>query len=331
MGHRLDKIKTVYGYYANKHVLEAHPSHIGIELTNHCNLECIMCPQPRMTRDQGLMSEELFKKIIDEVKGKSEFIYLYGMGESLLHPGFFKLTDYAVKSGLATSLSTNLTLLNEERSRKLLESGIDFIVLAFDGGSKDTYEAIRLGGEFEKSLAQVKKFLQLKNEFNAKCVVDLQFILMDDNKHEVTRIKDLFTKEEQSAVNTFRIKPVFDSPSINTKKINHEHPCYFLWSTMTINWDGRVALCCMDYDSEVVVGDVRTMSVYEVWNGEKMANLREKHKKLDYSSMPICDKCPVPEMNYFSTGTILADAVLSATTMRKLLAVYEKSFLVKKA
>lgn len=330
MALKFDRLKTVYSYYTNKHVLETYPSHIGIELTNHCNLECIMCPQPRMTRSQGLMSEELFKKIIDEVKGKSEFIYLYGMGESLLHPGFFKLTDYAVKSGLTTSLSTNLTLLNEERSRKLLESGIDFIVLAFDGAGKDTYESIRLGGEFEKSLAQVKKFLQLKNEFKSKCVVDIQFILMDSNKHEAARMEDLFTKEERVAINTFRIKPTFIYPSADNGKIVHNHPCYFLWSTMTITWDGHVSICCMDYDSEVMLGDVRSMSVYEVWNSEKMAGLREKHKKLDYGAIPICDKCTVPEMDYFSTGTILASAILSAPVMRKLLAVYEKSFLVKK-
>ena len=75
MSQLLDRMKTVYGYYSNNHVLGAYPRLIGMELTNHCNLECVMCPQPQQTRDLGLMKEEFFRKVIDEVRTKSEFIY----------------------------------------------------------------------------------------------------------------------------------------------------------------------------------------------------------------------------------------------------------------
>lgn len=329
MGRLLDRIKTVYGYYANKHSMRTYPALIGMELTNHCNLECVMCPQPRQTRDLGLMPMDMFKKIVDEVRGKSEFMYLYGMGESLLHPKFFEMADYAVKAGLKTSLSTNLSFLNEERSHKLLESGIDFVTLALDGTTKDTYESIRLGGEFEKNLEQTKRFLQMKIESNSRCSVDVQFIQMAKNKSQVDQVRGLFTAEEQKAIKVFRVKPVFNSPSIAKDEIVHRHPCYFLWSTMTITWDGRVSMCCMDYDSEVVLGDLNKSSVFDVWNSEGLADLREKHKKLDYKSMPICDKCSVPEKNYFSNGTILAGAIFNAGTMRKGLAVYEKLFISK--
>ena len=299
MGYKLDRLKTVCSYYTNNHVLGTYPMQVGIELTNNCNLRCVMCPHPRMTRQKGFMSEYLFKKIIDEIKGKSEFLYLYGMGESLLHPKFFEMAEYAVKNGLTTSLSTNLTLLNEERSRKLLESGIDFIVLALDGINKNTYEMIRVGGQFERNLANVKRFLRLKYELKAKCFVDIQFILINDNKDEAIHMSEIFTKEEQSVINMYRIKPVYNSPSITTEKIIHKHPCYFLWSTMTIIWDGCVVMCCMDYDAEVLLGDINDMSVKEIWNNQKIASLRRLHKKLDYEKMPICNKCSVPEKNYF--------------------------------
>ncbi len=99
MKHRFSKIKTVYSYYTNNHTVGAYPMQVGIELTNNCNLKCVMCPHPRMARQKGFIKKELFEKIIDEIKGKSEFVYLYGMGESLLHPEFFELVGGLVDSG----------------------------------------------------------------------------------------------------------------------------------------------------------------------------------------------------------------------------------------
>ena len=330
MSKLLDRMKTVYGYYSNNHLLGAYPGLIGMELTNHCNLECVMCPQPQQTRDLGLMEEAFFEKIIDEVRGRSEFVYLYGMGESLLHPKFFEMADYAVNAGLSTALSTNLSFLNEERSHKLLNSGINFITLALDGSTKETYESMRVGGEFEKNLEQAKYFLRLKNKLEVKCSVDVQFIEMNENRSQANLVSELFTEEEKSAINIFRVKPVFDSPSIVRDIIKHKSPCYFLWSTMDITWDGKVDMCCMDYDAKVILGDLNKKTVCEVWNGEEMVALRDRHKKLDYESMPMCDKCPVPEMNYFSNIAILSSGLFGASTLRKGLALYEKLFVADK-
>lgn len=326
---RLDRLKTVYGYYANKHSMGTYPMLVGMELTNHCDLKCIMCPQPNQTRSLGLMKLELFKKVVDEVRGRSEFMYLHGLGESLLHPKFFEMADYAHKAGLKTHLSTNMSFLNEERSEKLVKSNIDFIVMSMDGATKETYESIRVGGDFERNLKQAKYFLRLKRETNARSHVVVQFIQMEKNKGEVGHVKELFSEEERKAVNMFRVKPVFDSPSFVTEDVSHHNPCYFLWSTMDITQDGLVKMCCMDFDAKVVFGDLNKQSVFEVWNSPGMAELRAKHKRLDYKSMPICDKCDLPEKNYFSNGTILASAIFDAGNLRKGLALYEKLFISK--
>lgn len=330
MGRRLNKIDNYRRYLTNRHVLTPYPLQVGLEVTNHCNLKCVMCPHSRMTRPKGYMSKELFVKIIDEIKGKSEFVYLHGFGESLLHPQFFELARYAAGSGLTTLLSTNITLLDEDRSRKLLESGIDFVVLAMDGTNKDTYEKIRVGGKFDSNILQIKKFLQLKKEFGAKIFVELQFILMDANKDEASKVESLFTESERRQVNVFRIKPKYTPPSVSKEKIVHRHPCYFLWNTMTIAWNGEVPICCMDYDAEISLGNVNTSSVPEIWNGARMASLRSMHKKLEYEKLKICDNCSLPEKDYFSPLTILANAFLSAGTLMKALPLFEKGYIIKK-
>ena len=70
-----------------KDELASFPNMIHIEPTNHCNLGCIMCPQPReMQRVKGMMSLDLYKSMIDELKDTpAEFVYLHQFGESLLH------------------------------------------------------------------------------------------------------------------------------------------------------------------------------------------------------------------------------------------------------
>ena len=93
---------------------------IHIEPTNHCNLGCIMCPQPReMQRVKGMMNFDLYKSIIDELKDTpAEFVYLHQFGESLLHK-ITDMVDYASENGLQVGMSTNGTLLNEKISERI--------------------------------------------------------------------------------------------------------------------------------------------------------------------------------------------------------------------
>jgi radical SAM protein with 4Fe4S-binding SPASM domain len=247
-----------------------------------------------------------------------------------LHPDFFVFAKYAVNAGIDTSLSTNITLLDEDKGRKVIESGIHFVILALDGISKETYEKIRVGGQFEKNLQQVKGFLRLKKELRSRIYVEIQFILMEENKQEMVDIADLFTQDERKEINMFRIKPIYTSPSINTERIIHRHPCYFLWNTLTLAWDGRVPLCCMDYNADVVIGDIREDSVINIWNNKSMIELRRLHRGLEYDKLKICNNCSLPEKDYFSHLTILANAVLSSSMTRRLLPLFERNRIIKR-
>ena len=87
-----NRFKVINEYSKKKDELVSFPNMIHIEPTNHCNLGCIMCPQPReMQRVKGMMNFDLYKSIIDELKDTpAEFVYLHQFGESLLHK---KITD----------------------------------------------------------------------------------------------------------------------------------------------------------------------------------------------------------------------------------------------
>ena len=132
----LDKVfnrfKVINEYSKKKDELVSFPNMIHIEPTNHCNLGCIMCPQPReMQRVKGMMNFDLYKSIIDELKDTpAEFVYLHQFGESLLHKKITDMVDYASENGLQVGMSTNGTLLNEKISERILNSKLDFLTLS---------------------------------------------------------------------------------------------------------------------------------------------------------------------------------------------------------
>ena len=107
----------------------SYPHFIELELTNHCQLDCIMCPHPQMTRPQGFMDINLLKKIIDQVRGHSKDSYLHVQGESLLHPDLIECINYVADAGIRTSLATNMMLLDKEMTHKLLDSKLKAVPL----------------------------------------------------------------------------------------------------------------------------------------------------------------------------------------------------------
>ena len=118
------------------------PLHLDIELTNICNLKCSMCFQKYMKSNKGLMKWALYKKIIDEgaVKGLAA-IKLQVRGESFLHPDLMRCIKYAKEKGIMdVQITTNGTLLDEEKSRKIIESGLDMIIFSLDSNHRISYE-----------------------------------------------------------------------------------------------------------------------------------------------------------------------------------------------
>ena len=58
-------------------------------------------------------------------------------------------------------------------------------------------------------------------------------------------------------------------------------------------WDGRVSLCCADFDGREVLGDLRTSTIQDIWNGPAYREVRRAH--LDHGGPDICQSCDLPK------------------------------------
>lgn len=67
--------------------------------------------------------------------------------------------------------------------------------------------------------------------------------------------------------------------------------CQQPWQRVQIRSTGEVCPCCAFFSSELTLGNIKNKTIYELWNGEEMKNLRQLHKNGSFAENPWCKKC----------------------------------------
>ena len=278
------------------------PDRVYVESTNVCNLDCIMCPTGLHidTRPKGYMEWELYTAIVDEIAPFAEAVVLHSWGEPLLHPRIIEMIEYAKARGLWVELSTNATRLDEAMARRVLSSGLDRIYLSMDGLTKETYERVRVKGNFETVLGNIERFLNLKHELGSDIEADVQIVRLSEtdaeveefverwrhSRADVVNIKELDTWggqiDEVSALSVEDGDGAADAGEVRA-------PCPNLWYHCHIHWDGVVVSCSRDYDAVTPLGNVRNGGVLKTWHGARMRQMRQWHKEGDFCAKQCTD------------------------------------------
>jgi len=242
-----------------------------------------------MTPDK-IMKFDFYKRIIDTAADlKVPSVKLNWRGEPLLNPQLEKFIKYAKDNGiLEVSINTNATHLTKERSQSLIDSGLDLIIYSFDGGTKKTYEKMRPTmfekNTFERTYNNIKNF-QLKKKKNKKKfpITKIQMVLVDDSRNEIKEFYKLFSDyvddvtvtpyqerggnmEDISKNDLDKIEKYFKENNLpKDTKYNIEangdiniaiarKPCEQLFQRLMITYDGRVAMCCLDWGAQHCLG-----------------------------------------------------------------------------
>jgi len=280
----------------------------NIELTNHCPFACVMCPRTNnMTRPLGSMSFELFKKVVDEyvasgsAQARHRRLWLHGFGESLLHPGAAEFIRYASDRGTRPCLSVNPLLLTENLSVGLLEARPDALHISLDGHDDRSFAAIRgLTNVYERSRVRLLEFLDVKRRGSYSTRVVLSMINFPLNRPSIKRrirewratpgIDEVsakrFTGWDGSAKDVNALAPRPNPARDRTKPVL----CGLPWRTMTVLWNGDVVPCSLDFDSKVVLGNVASQTLTEIWNGQPMLALRRDLISGEVEN-PLCKDC----------------------------------------
>src|SRR5690349_14448949 len=191
-------IKVVSSYYLSKWtkrpVQWGYPISISFEPTTSCNLRCPECPSGlrAFTRPTGMLQKDFFRETIDQLHKELSYLVFYFQGEPFLNPAFLEMVSYASSKGIYTATSTNAHYLNDENSRKTVESGLDRLIISIDGTTQDTYQQYRVGGKLDKVLQGASNIVKWKKELGSKTpFIIFQFLVVRHNEHQIEEAQKL--------------------------------------------------------------------------------------------------------------------------------------------
>ncbi|MCX5884652.1 MAG: radical SAM protein [Proteobacteria bacterium] len=302
------------------------PSQIQIEVTNRCNLSCLMCPREALGVSKEDMPFELLQQVVDRIEGV-KLVTLTGWGEPFIHPDLFTMIHYCKGKGLKVKLSTNGTLVDEVMQRRIVDSGLDSITFSLESIGEKSEE----GHRGEKVVENLKRLLDLRKAKIPEVVI--QVTIHQGKEEDLYELIRLGAEIGADRINLSRLdlrfNPSLKRPShaeeealfrgtehLGAEKgiqvdfipyaISHGMErlsyrilrkslhrfgkyCLRLYDYLYINLKGEATPCCsLPLYS---VGDILKEDLRAIWKGEQLREFRKEYKR-------ICGACDQWRIHY---------------------------------
>lgn len=296
------------------------PFTLFVDPSNYCNFKCSFCPrnQADFVKYAGSykhMSIRLFSKIVDDLQafsGRLKVLRLFYLGEPLLCPDFLAILKLACDKYIANriEISTNASLLTEEYSRRILNiascyAGDIYIRVSVYSIYQQKNEMITKNGIYvDKIRDNVATFYHMKNampEVRDRVKIYAK-MLKSYSEEDVAFVKryeyivdeaELEEPMEWSSDQQRNLLGEVYSEKVVTSLRSKVMPkvCAYPFHTLAIQSDGKVVCCCVDWKRKTYVGDVNTESLYDIWHGKLMHDLRYAHLSGARHKIESCAKC----------------------------------------
>ena len=286
----------------------SYPVCIDIELTNNCNLQCLFCPTGTgtSTRNKGFMAEEVFQKILENLKGTRAGLRFSRWGEPTLHPKVIDFFKAAKKNGHFLHLNTNGQLLNEIFIIDLINAGLDSIKFSFQGVDEKTYQEMRQDSSYKKLFENIKTVYSIRGT-RALPYIHVSTTTTYETDYEIKRFKegispycDLVTagKTRLEHIEIEKVK-LNDSQKKLLSELKEKESmveerlkiCPEVFGKVSVDWDGQITACCSDYNRGMIIGDITKDSLQNIFHGEEIKKYREILRKREFEKIPHCSRC----------------------------------------
>lgn len=278
------------------------PDTLMLELTNSCNLRCVMCRNATMKRKRGFMSMQVIDRALCEAKKLGmKKVALYTTGESLMHPSFVEIVKRVKQIGFHCYVTSNGLLLSEQVCKDMIQSGLDSIKISIDGASKEEYEQIRIRGKWDRLLEKMALLKNTRDNLQSEMQIYAGAVVTVVNENSIQEFRDVFG----SFVDGIYLSPLVNQsgqlPEVYAKLKSDKvsiatawKPCKMLWDRMVLSYEGYFTACCVDYELDLQVGHFDDMSLEQAWHSEKMQAWRRMHLEGAVKDMELCRSCNAP-------------------------------------
>lgn len=318
----LKRLSTGISYLLHRDRVWGQPIFFTIETINSCNFRCIYCPQSdqdnHFVNGRGIMSLEDFKRIIANLRSCFDvrIVSLHRDGEPLLNKRLEEYIAHLTELGIYVTVSSNCSLVSQERAHRLVAAGLQMVGTDFCADAA-LYERLRARGVWVETFAGIQRLLRAGVEQGADFRVVIKDmathgVSLEDGKTLMARTRALFAEWSDRVT----VMPVYFHNALGESLVNlsqgPEAPertlytlCHQPWVNFTIDFSGRVVGCCRDLRSEYVLGNLLEQPADEIWNGERMVNLRRALTDKRPQDIGICKACDVPWQGSYSGRTPL--------------------------
>lgn len=261
---------------------------VRVETTSRCNAKCTVCPREKMTRPLADMPLSHFKDLSKQAKELgAEVISLFGYGEPLLDPGIVEKIEFCNRLGLETFITTNASLLTTEKTKAILGAGLTRIRFSVHG-QYGNYDNIHKGLNYSTTMRNIRNFNKInKIQYGKNCKTDVTILLM--NNEDVDELKAIWGK----TVDNIEVwRPHNWTVGRHYRETRRKKKtCGRPFSgPIQIQADGKMIVCCFDFDGVLEMGDTYQESIDSILKGKAFNEIRRKHEDGDLTGL-ICQTC----------------------------------------
>ena len=282
--------------------LTPEPTTLNVEVTNVCNLDCIMCPAHSVKRPKGMMDLDLYKDVLAEAVDMGiRQIGLHTVGESILHPRIVEFVSVSKATGLYTYMDVNGNRVRPGLAREIVAAGLDSLKFSIDAHEPGLYARIRRGGDLGKVMDNLKAFDAARKELNPSMRLYALYIISSLNEPYVEDFMNLvrpFVDEVEVSL-VLNQGEQFDgyeglvSPRLRELMDRHRKPkpCPNPFRRITVSWDGWLTACCIDFELQMAYAKYEKGRLREAWESQALERMRQAMLNMDFSAMPLCANC----------------------------------------
>lgn len=254
------------------------------------------------------MDQNIYLSILKDLKraGTARTLTLMLQNEPLLDANLAERVRQArdvLGDGVFVRTVSNGTLLFRSRIDELFQAGIDDIEVSIDAFRKETYAIIRPGLDFARVLKNTHALI----DYSKERVVTVRFLKQRVNVSEQAeflrywkrygaRVHFMEMSNRAGSVKKFDQMHVPERMTWHSKisrRLFAGHiPCIFgPFERLAVVWDGRVILCCQDWQGKGVLGDLLSQSLLDIWNADLTNRYRDLLWHGRFEECPLCRGC----------------------------------------
>ena len=283
----------------------------NIETTNACNMLCKMCPRTtRMTRKVETISKDTFQKVIGQLRPWSKeewseweefvkeqykieknvqsennfFLYiipkviqLHGYGDPLLDKNMAEYVKLLSEKGFYSYFSCNPANINISTTENMFANGLSYIKYSIESVDDKKHKEIRgEASNFTESYNRIKQLLDIKAKKGYKTTIIITMLDLNNTwqKEEFDKLRDAFKGLDVYVYLKSEDQQWYRKDYHGTKSVHWSEICKHPWMSMTIKSNSDATMCMEDYNNEIILGNVKENSLYDIWNGEKYVRFR---------------------------------------------------------